>query len=248
MGANTIFVIGANSAIARACLRIWAAAGATAYLVGRDTERLHQTAAAFRGAGGTVAGGECLDFRDPTEVEALVARGFAALGRVDCVFIATGVLPDEAALERAPAGVHEVFTVNLATPAHLLLSAANRLAAQGHGCLAALSSVAGDIGRRRNAVYGATKAGLSTLMQGLEGRFAGTPVRVLDIRPGLVRTPMTMHLRETLFFASPERVARRITRAIQAGRQGTLYVPGYWRWIMAAARHLPACLRRRLRC
>jgi short-subunit dehydrogenase len=156
-------------------------------------------------------------------------------------------MPDHRVLEQSPANVAAVLRINLSVPTQIIMHAANHLEHQGSGCLAVLSSVAGDVGRRSNYVYGASKAGLSAVMEGLDGRFFGTEIRALDIRPGPVKTPMTSHLQQGLFFADPDPVGRRIVKAIQAGRRGRLYVPAYWRCIMSIMRHLPSFIRRRLK-
>ena len=246
MGATNIFLIGANSGIARACLDLWAGQGSRAYLVGRDPAKLAETAEAFTSSGGEVVGRETMDLAETDTLEALLERGFTALGTVDCFYFASGILPAHKPLEEAPEKVGTVLQINFTTPAELLMRAANRLEAQGSGCLAALSSVAGDIGRGSNYVYGSSKAGLSAYMEGLDARMVGTSVRVLDIRPGPVRTPMVAHLQWGFFFAHPEPVARRIVSAIEKGKRGRLYVPAYWRCIMSFLRHLPSAICRRL--
>ena len=245
MGAINIFLVGANSGIARSCLDLWAPSGARVYLVARDPQRLEETVSRFQEMGGELAGSEILDLSQPGQGAAMIERGYNALGSVDCFYLAAGVLPRNQDMERSPEKVQAVLQTNFTVPAELLLRAANRIEEQGHGCLAALSSVAGDIGRGSNYVYGSSKAGLSAFMEGLDARFAGTPIKVLDIRPGPVRTPMVAHLQWGLFFAKPEPVARRIVNAINKGKRGRLYVPAYWRCIMSILRHLPSALRRR---
>ncbi|MEX0330850.1 MAG: SDR family NAD(P)-dependent oxidoreductase [Puniceicoccaceae bacterium] len=245
MGAINIFLLGANSGIARSCLDLWAPSGARAYLVARNPEGLQETASRFKELGGEVVGTEVLDISEPAGCEAIIKRGFASLGVVDCFYLAAGVLPKNQEMEEAPEKVQSVLRTNFTVPAELLMRAANRLEEQGTGCLAALSSVAGDIGRGSNYVYGSSKAGLSALMEGMDARFAGTSIKVLDIRPGPVRTPMVAHLQWGLFFAKPEPVARRIVNAVNKGKRGRLYVPAYWRIIMSILRHLPSVIRRR---
>ncbi|MEX0324730.1 MAG: SDR family NAD(P)-dependent oxidoreductase [Puniceicoccaceae bacterium] len=245
MGAINIFLVGANSGIARSCLDLWAPLGARAYLVARNPEGLEETISRFKELGGDVVGSETLDLSDPAGCEAMMERGFAALGHVDCFYLAAGVLPKNQELEEAPEKVESVLRTNFTVPAELMMRAANRIEEQGTGCLAALSSVAGDIGRGSNYVYGSSKAGLSALMEGMDARFAGTPIKVLDVRPGPVRTPMVAHLQWGLFFAKPEPVARRIVNAVNKGKRGRLYVPAYWRCIMSILRHLPSVIRRR---
>ena len=57
-----------------------------------------------------------------------------------------------------------------------------------------LSSVAAERPRRANAVYGASKAGLDALAQGLGDELHEQGVRILVVRPGFVHTRMTRGL------------------------------------------------------
>ena len=68
---------------------------------------------------------------------------------------------------------------------------ANKLKAQGHGTIVALSSVAGERARRSNFVYGSSKAGMDAFYQGLGDSLVGTGVKVMIVRPGFVHTKMT---------------------------------------------------------
>jgi hypothetical protein len=67
----------------------------------------------------------------------------------------------------------------------------------------------------------------------------GTGVKVLTIKPGFVDTPMTAAFPKGPLWASPEKVARDIVRAIDRGTSGEIYVPGFWRAIMAIIRAVP---------
>jgi decaprenylphospho-beta-D-erythro-pentofuranosid-2-ulose 2-reductase len=119
------------------------------------------------------------------------------------------------------------------------------LAQQGQGTLAVLSSVAGDRGRKSNYVYGAAKAGVDALLQGLRGRFSDTDVNIVNIKPGMVVSPMTADMKHGMLWATPEAIAPKIHRAIASGR-AIYYVPGYWRIIMIIIRALPTRLLARL--
>ncbi|HBY00019.1 MAG TPA: short-chain dehydrogenase, partial [Gammaproteobacteria bacterium] len=107
------------------------------------------------------------------------------------------------------------------------------------------TSVAGDRGRQPNFVYGAAKSMVSTYLQGLRGRLHPFNVHVVDIRPGLVDSPMTSHLEKGPLWASPELVAKKIVNGIDNKRH-TIYTPGYWRIIMAAVRFIPEILFKRM--
>jgi decaprenylphospho-beta-D-erythro-pentofuranosid-2-ulose 2-reductase len=106
--------------------------------------------------------------------------------------------------------------------------------------------VAGDRGRATNYAYGAAKGALEIFMSGLRQRLHPSGVQVLLVKPGFVDTPMTADFPKGPLWASPERVAQDIVRAMAKGRS-VIYTPWFWRWIMLIIRHLPERLFVRLR-
>ena len=99
--------------------------------------------------------------------------------------------------------------------------------------------------RASNPVYGAAKAGLDALAQGLADATARRGVRVLVVRPGFVTTRMTEGLKPAPLATTAEDVAEATVRAL-SGRAHTVWVPGRLRPIFAVLRHLPRALYRRL--
>mgnify|MGYP005841712399 CR=1 FL=1 len=247
MTAPTVAIFGATSAIAEQVARLLAARGARLLLVARDPERLERIAADLRLRGAALVDVQVADLDDPAALAPLLAVLEARLGPPDLALVAFGTLGDQATIARDPDATRRALTTNFLSPACLLTALAGRMEAAGRGTLAVVTSVAGDRGRASNYVYGAAKGGLSTFLEGLRHRLAPSGVTVLDIRPGLVDTPMTAGLRKGgPLWATPERVARDIERAIRA-RRSVLYTPWFWRWIMLAVRALPEPLFHRLR-
>jgi short-subunit dehydrogenase len=122
---------------------------------------------------------------------------------------------------------------------------ANLMEAQGSGTIAVISSVAGDRGRQSNYVYGAAKGMVTRFLQGLRNRLAKRGVQVLTIKPGFVDTPMTAAFKKGALWAQPDAVARGIVAAVDAGKD-EVYLPGFWRLIMAIIRHIPEPIFKRL--
>lgn len=227
-----VVIIGATSAIAQEVARLYAQSGASLFLVARDEAKLHAVAADLRVRGASEVGTFVADLADRSRDAALVA----AAGAPDVVLIAHGSLPDQRAIESDVVAQVAEFELNATSVIALVAHFANVIEKNGRGTLAVIGSVAGDRGRRSNYVYGAAKAAVHAFCQGLSGR-----VNVVLIKPGWVDTPMTSGMKKNPLFASAASVARRIHRAIARGR-GTVYVPGYWRWISLIVRMLPARL------
>lgn len=240
-----ILIIGATSAIAEASARLWAARGDALFLVGRNAARLDAIAADLRVRGAASVGCFAMDATDHAAHAPMLEAASAALGGLDVALIAHGTLPDQKACEASvELTLQEIDNNGLSVVALATLLAA-RFEAQGHGTLAAISSVAGDRGRQSNYVYGAAKGLLSLFLQGLRNRLAKSGVQVLTIKPGFVDTPMTASFRKGALWAQPDDIARGILRAIEQ-RKDVVYLPGFWRLIMAIIRHIPEQIFKRL--
>jgi short-subunit dehydrogenase len=244
-GLERVAVLGATSAMAQETIRLLAARGAELFLVARDPSRLEAVAADARVRGARKVEAVVADLNDSGRHAELVGGAAAALGRIDAVLVAHGVLADSAACERDAALTENVLVTNFVGTALLCQAAALKLAEQGAGALVAISSVAGDRGRQSNYAYGAAKGGLSTFLEGLRHRVWRRGVQVVDVRPGFVDTPMTAHVPKTALFAPPSTVARAIVRAVERRRE-VVYVPGFWRAIMLVIRSIPRAIFKRL--
>ena len=244
--ATRVLLAGGTSDIGRAILRRLRADGPVRVsLLGRARDRLEAASRDLEQAGIAVASIEVADADDVAGHEQAVASAVTALGGVDIAVVAVGVLGAQAGLDADPAEAIEVMRVNFVGAGSLLLHSLRRLREQGRGTLVVLSSVAGERVRAGNAIYGAAKAGIDGLAQGLADATAGTGVRVLVVRPGFVTTRMTAGLEPTPMSSSPEEVADATVQAL-TGRARTVWVPSRLRYVFAVLRHLPRPVFRRL--
>jgi decaprenylphospho-beta-D-erythro-pentofuranosid-2-ulose 2-reductase len=245
---QSLLVLGGSSDIGAAVARRLVDGGCRRIvLAGRRSETMEPVAADLRAAGAEVA----LTSWDATDVPGhadAVKAAWDALpdgGDVDCVLLAAGVLGDQGRMEDDPAAAAEVVTANYTGPVSTLLHVARRLEDQGHGSIVVLSSVAGERVRRSNFVYGSTKAGLDGFCQGLGDSLAGTGVGMVVVRPGFVHTSMTEGKEAPPLATTPEAVADAVAGALASGRE-VVWVPGTFRYVMAAFRHLPRPVWRKL--
>lgn len=238
-GTQTVAIFGATSAIAAAVARRYAEAHSRLILIGRNTAALAAMAADLGVRGAPETHVLRADFEHLEDPPGVTRQAWDHFGGIDIALIAYGTMPCQEEAERSGLMTGTVITVNFTSPAIVLNELARRFQAQGHGTIAAITSIAGDRGRMSNYVYGAAKGGLQLFLEGLRHRLAASGVAVVDIRPGFVATKMTAHLeRKGLLWVGPDRVARDIVGAIQAG-QAIRYTPGFWRWIMLVVRALP---------
>lgn len=243
MNSKRIIIIGATSAIAEHCARLWVTEqDVDMTLVGRDLPRLEHIATDLR-VRSPRSEIRCAtaDFISPQsirhQVDELVANGPA-----DIVLIAHGSLPDQQACQNDLSITQQALEINGISPVLFAEAFAAQMERSDRGTLIIISSVAGDRGRKSNYVYGAAKGLVSRYAEGLQHRFAGSNVKVLLVKPGPTDTPMTAHLKaEGTSLAPVEDVAGDIVQAVAKG-VSTLYAPRKWQLIMWVIRHLPAAI------
>ncbi|MBH3339911.1 SDR family oxidoreductase [Pseudomonas mendocina] len=243
---SNILIIGGTSAIATACARLWAQQHGRFMLVGRNPEKLQQTAADLLARGAAEVQTHVLDLDDLGGHAAMLDNAQQFLRRIDIALIAHGSLPDQQACESDAALAVQAFSRNGLNVIALLTRLGNLMEAQGSGSIAVISSVAGDRGRPSNYLYGSAKAAVSVFCSGLRARLFKSDVHLLTVKPGFVDTPMTQGLAlPGLLLAQPDRVAADIVRALQK-RRSTLYTPWFWAPIMAVIKSIPEFVFKRL--
>jgi decaprenylphospho-beta-D-erythro-pentofuranosid-2-ulose 2-reductase len=245
-GVTRTLLVGGSSEIGLAIVRRLRADGpVSAVLMGRDRARLETASASLEASGVAPVAIALADANDLSGHERAVASAFGRNGNIGVVVVAIGVLGAQDGLDADPDEATEVMRVNFLGTGSLLLHCLRRLRVQGSGTLIVLSSVAAERPRAGNAIYGAAKAGLDALAQGLADAAVGSGVRVLVVRPGFVATRMTAGLKPAPLATTPEAVADATVKAL-ARRCHTVWVPGRLRWLFALLRHTPRVLFRRL--
>ena len=232
--ARTTLILGATSAIAAEVAVLCAARGDRLFLVGRDPDKLR---AVVERCGDAVVGSCTADFVDFDAAPTLIAGAISALGGCDRALIAHGYLGDQLRTERDLGYARATIDRNFTSAVALLMPLSAHFEAQGHGHLAAITSVAGVRGRPRNYTYGAAKSALTTYLQGLRSRLYPR-VRVHDLRLGPVATPMSEGHPRNFLWGEKVAVARGIVRALER-RRHTVYLPRRWGAVMAVVRMLP---------
>ena len=233
-----ILVIGATSAIAQETIKLLAQDGAEIFLVGRSHEKLQILEKDLLVRGSKHVHGMALDLCSLDRHQHLIDTAVDRLHGLDTVLIAHGTLGNQKRSEESADEALQEFTTNCLSVISLLTILGNYFERQGKGCIAVITSVAGDRGRQSNYVYGSAKGAVSLFLQGLRNRLAQHNVQVVTIKPGMVDTPMTEQLEKNLLFADPQVVGKRIYHVLHHP-QDVVYVPYYWSIVMKIIRSIP---------
>jgi decaprenylphospho-beta-D-erythro-pentofuranosid-2-ulose 2-reductase len=242
-----IVIIGATSAMAEHCARLWVQASPVRLtLVGRDDARTQRVADDLRvRSPQSEVQVMTADFVSAAAIEQTV-KAIVAYAPVDVALIAHGVLSDQVACQDDVLACDVALQVNGVSPVLFAEAFAKPMVAINHGTIAIIGSVAGDRGRKTNYVYGAAKGLVSRYVQGMQHRLAYTGVKVVLIKPGPTDTPMTRDLKAKGEKMAPvEQVAQDIVKAISAGKE-VVYTPKIWSLIMLILKALPTFIFKRL--
>jgi decaprenylphospho-beta-D-erythro-pentofuranosid-2-ulose 2-reductase len=241
-----IIVLGATSGIALDVQRQLARQGCELLLVARSPQRLAEIQADLLVRGAQQVLTYSADLSSIEQHAAIFEFVRHTFPDFDTVLLAYGSMHEQKDSETSVDTLLEELQVNFVSATAILTLFAADLERRRTGCLAAITSVAGDRGRRSNYVYGSSKGALSLFLQGVRSRLHPAGVRVITIKPGPVQTPMTDHLANSSRFADPRQVARDIVRALERRSPDVLYTPTIWRYIMTAVRQVPEGVFKRL--
>ena len=177
-------VTGAGSGIGRAIAVELGRLGWSVAVGARRLERLEETAAEVRAAGGNPFVHE-LDVCDATSIDAMFAACEAELGVVDAVVNNAGLSYPGWLHELSADEIAREVSTNLIGPMLVSRRAVAALrAAERRGDIVFITSDAVRYARPRQGVYAGTKAGLEQFARSLQMELEGTGIRATTVRVG----------------------------------------------------------------
>jgi decaprenylphospho-beta-D-erythro-pentofuranosid-2-ulose 2-reductase len=241
-----VIILGASSGIALEVQRQLAHRACELLVVARSRQRLAELQADLLVRGAPRVLMYPADLAAISQHEDIFAFACSAFPDFDTVLLAYGSMHDQRIAATSIEVLSEELQVNFVSAAAILTLFAADLERRRTGCIAVISSVAGDRGRRSNYVYGSSKGGVSLFLQGLRSRLYPSGVHVITVKPGPVRTAMTDQLPNSAHFADPRKVARDIVRGLERRSPDIIYTPRIWRYIMLVLRLIPEAIFKRL--
>ena len=235
-----IIVIGATSGIGKALFERYVSEGNRVGIVGRRSHLLEELRQ--KHPANTVA--VTADITKLEETESALKALLTELQDIDLAIVCSGTGDINASLDYAVE--RPTIDTNVVGWTVVIDSLSHIFEKQGHGHLAAITSIGGLRGEPMAPAYNATKAYQINYMEALHKKAfkAGNQIAVTDIRPGLVDTAMAKG--DGLFWVMPvEKVARQIWTAIRK-KKSKVYVTKRWHILAIINKNLPFGLYKRM--
>lgn len=183
-----VFITGATSGIGEGCARKFAAMGSKLILNGRNTEKLNQLRDEL-----TAKGTEVLllpfDVRDREAMRQALATLEGQWKDIDVLVNNAGLV---IGVDKEFEGSLDEWDIVIDTNIKGLLAMTRMIVPgmveRGRGHIINIGSIAGDAAYAGGSVYCATKAAVKALSDGLRIDLVDTPLRVTNIKPGMVET------------------------------------------------------------
>lgn len=185
-------VTGSDSGIGRAIATTFAREGANVAIhYHSDGRGAEQTANAARQHGVRAEVFQA-DLTDPDEAPRLFDEVVSGSGRLDIVVNNAGKgASADSSLDLSPEVFQEVLNLDLVSPWRLTQLAAKGMVERGAGAIVNITSVHETIPSPGNVAYDVAKGGLRMVARTLTAELAGKGVRINNVAPGMIATPMT---------------------------------------------------------
>lgn len=229
---KVVWVVGASAGIGAALARELRMRGSRVAVSARRSDELDRV------ADGTMMVVPA-DVTDRAAMDAAAAQVRAELGEIDIAVFNAGFWQqmDVVSWDRDLFARH--VEVNLLGANNGVGAVLPRMVEHGHGHIVGVASVAGYRGLAGAEAYGATKAALINMLEGLRAAVTRRGISVTTVCPGFVRTDLTEQNDFPMpFMVEPEDAAKAICDGLERGRTEIVF-PVPMAVLMKAARLLP---------
>lgn len=186
---KNILITGASSGIGEACARRYAANGDNLILFARNKAKLQEMKDELSAKHNIKVHTDAFDIRERERLKESINNIPNELKEIDVLINNAGLV---IGLDREFEGCLEEWDVVIDTNIKSLLAMTRlvvpAMKAQGRGHIVNIGSIAGDAAYYGGSVYCATKSAVKALSDALRIELVDTPLRVTNIKPGLVET------------------------------------------------------------
>ncbi len=233
-----VIIIGATSGIGKEMALLYLQKGYSVGITGRREMLLNEMKQKFPSQIFTA----CFDVRGENNIECLKTL-IDEMGGVDIFIYNAGYGEPGETLN--PEIEKRVYEINVKGFVDLTAYMFNYFLQEGHGQIAATSSIASVKGLSLAPAYSASKAFMSNYMEGLhmKARRLKANIFITDIQPGFVKTKPASNPR--FWVASPQKAAKQIIAAIEA-KKWRVYITKRWWLIAMLMKYMPSWLYHRM--
>ncbi len=182
-----VFITGASSGIGATYAERFARRGHDLVVVARDKERLDALAARLREESGVAVEVLQADLTQPADLSALESR-LREDARIGVLINNAGVAQSGGFEQQTAEGIDRLITLNTTALTRLAAAVAPRFVQSGTGAIVNIGSVVGLAPEFGMSIYGATKAFVLFLSQGLHLELSPKGVYVQAVLPATTRT------------------------------------------------------------
>jgi short-subunit dehydrogenase len=213
---ETIVLTGAANGIGRALATVLGRRGHRLGLIDRNSEALGSAGEFLRGMG-VVASTAVADVTNAQEVRDAVGQFESELGPIDILVAGAGIGGLTLLSDLNAANLRAILDVNVVGAAIAIEAVLPGMIERKQGHIVGISSVAGFRGLPWMAAYSASKAALSTYLEGLRPALKRRGITITTVCPGFVRTALTADtpFRNPVKMLEPEQAAEYLMRAIE---------------------------------
>jgi short-subunit dehydrogenase len=232
-------IIGASSGIGWELAVQLAAKGYQLGLVARRREKLELLSSSLPGDHFVVQA----DVSQAEQAQVALSELIETMGNVELIVLNSGVGQQEKKLDWDVE--REMIDVNIRGFAALTVISMNYFRQRGIGHLVGISSVAAHMSGGLAPTYAATKAFVSSYLNGMRSRaeYSKLPITVTTVEPGFVDTPMVQG--SPIWTATVEKAVAQLVPAI-LNKKGHIYITKRWRYVAWLLNLMPKWLMRRL--
>lgn len=208
MSGKVVLVTGAGSGIGRSAALQFAKEGAAVALAGRREAPLAEVSAEIERLGGSAVALPC-DVADEQAVQQLVADVEDRLGPLDAAFNNAGIMGAyKPIVELTSEEFDAVIGINLRGVWLLARAEIRAMLASGRpGAIINTSSFVAEAATPGMSAYAPSKAGLNALVRALALEVGPQGIRVNNVAPGVIRTPMSDGLSGDMYQALADHAA-----------------------------------------
>jgi len=234
-----ILIIGANSKIALECSKIWASRNYELYLIGRNKKKLKINSRVLLKRGAKIAKYKCIDLLKIKKLRQEIEKNFTKIKNIDIAFICFGALFNQKQEMHDWNKINKNIYLNGIVTCQLIYLIFKIFCKKKIGSIVVITSVAGDVIKKSNFIYGLAKSMVSNFMLGLNYELKNNNIRLIDIKPGLIKTPMTVNFKKNFLWSKANSIAKIIAKKIEINNSEVIYVPFYWRYLIAILKVFP---------